>query len=128
MTLDEWKALQKREKPIFKTRRPGEGENTAQWKKTYVLKKKIDEAASDEEEEDLEEEEVHHGRKKVLLPIDFQFADTPTRGRGRGRGRGGMGGRGRGMGRGGRGGGRFQSGSRQEAPKMDDERDFPSLG
>ncbi|MCL4138086.1 UNVERIFIED_CONTAM: hypothetical protein GTU68_037988, partial [Idotea baltica] len=86
MTLDEWKALQKRDKPIFKTRRAGEGENTAQWKKTYVLKKKIAQEESDEEEEDDDEEEVHHGRKKVLLPIDFQFKDTPTRGRGRGRG------------------------------------------
>lgn len=132
MTLDEWKALQKREKPIFKIRRAGEGENTAQWKKTYVLKKKEKENSEGEEEEDSDEEEVHHGRKKVLLPIDFQFADTPTRGRGRGRGRGGPGGRGRGgMGgsRGGRGATRgFQGGNRQEAPKMDDERDFPSLG
>ncbi|XP_050735870.1 plasminogen activator inhibitor 1 RNA-binding protein-like isoform X1 [Eriocheir sinensis] len=158
MTLDEWKAMQgTRNKPAFNIRRAGEGENQAQWKKTYVLKKKIEE--SDEEEEEEEEEEVHHGRKKVLLPIDFQFADSPGRGRGRGRGRGGPG-RGRGDGiRGGRGGGgdrgergeregggrggrggergtRGGPGSRggrgvprqQEAPKMDDERDFPSLG
>ena len=33
-------------------------------------------------------EEAHHGRKKVLLPIDFQIADSPGRGRGRGRGKG----------------------------------------
>ncbi|XP_045585039.1 SERPINE1 mRNA-binding protein 1 isoform X2 [Procambarus clarkii] len=147
MTLDEWKAMQgARNKPAFNIRRPGEGENTAQWKKTYILKKKVEED-SDEEEED-EEEEVHHGRRKVLLDIDFQFADSPGRGRGRGRGRGGPG-RGRGGDRmergGGRGGGGMERGrgergrggpgsrggrgmSRQEAPKMDDERDFPSLG
>ncbi|KAK3882722.1 hypothetical protein Pcinc_012928 [Petrolisthes cinctipes] len=150
MTLDEWKAMQgARNKPAFNIRRAGEGENQAQWKKTYILKKKIEE--SDEEEEEEEEEEVHHGRKKVVLPIDFQFADSPARGRGRGRGRGGPG-RGRGDMRGGRGGGgdRGERGGRggergggrggerggrggrgaprQEAPKMDDERDFPSLG
>nr|XP_053656877.1 plasminogen activator inhibitor 1 RNA-binding protein-like [Cherax quadricarinatus] len=145
MTLDEWKAMQgARNKPAFNIRRAGEGENQAQWKKTYVLKKKVEEE-SEEDDED-EEEEVHHGRRKVILDIDFQFADSPGRGRGRGRGRGGPG-RGRGgdrMDRGGRGGGmdrgrgeRGRGGpgsrggrgtSRQEAPKMDDERDFPSLG
>lgn len=126
MTLDEWKALQKRDKPVFKTRRAGEGENSNQWKKTYVLKKKIDDEESEEEEESSDEEEIQGRNKKVLLPIDFQFSDAPIRGRGRGRGRGGPG-RGRGMGRG--RGGRYQGGPhRQEAPKMDDERDFPSLG
>ncbi|XP_037779571.1 plasminogen activator inhibitor 1 RNA-binding protein-like [Penaeus monodon] len=140
MTLDEWKAMQgARNKPSFNIRRAGEGENQAQWKKTYVLKKKEVEVESDDGES---EEEVHHGRRKVLLDIDFQFSDSPARGRGRGRGRGGIG-RGRGgerMERGGRGGGRGErrGGSlnsrggrgmpRQEAPKMDDERDFPSLG
>jgi len=160
MTLDEWKALQNtRNKPQFNIRRAGEGENQAQWKKTFVLKKK--EGEDEDQAEEVPEEEVHHGRRKVLLDIDFQFADSPSRGRGRGRGRGGMGrGRGRGDGMergGGRGGpgsgrgerregmeergggggapggrGRGRGGrggqTRQEAPKMDDERDFPSLG
>lgn len=128
MTLDEWKALQKRDKPQFKIRRAGEGENQAQWKKTYVLKKKEEDARPSSELDSEEDNvEAHHGRKKVFIPIDFQFSDTPTRGRGRGRGGRGQGGRGRGMG--GRGGrGRYQGGSnRQQAPKMDDERDFPSL-
>merc|ERR1712008_117350 len=42
MTLDEYKAQQKAAKanlkPAFNIRKAGEGENQAQWKKTYVLK------------------------------------------------------------------------------------------
>jgi len=153
MTLDEYKAQQKAAKVnrAFNVRKAGEGENQAQWKKTYVLQKKEVEADDEDEEDD---EEAHHGRRKVVLDIDFQFSDSPARGRGRGRGRGGDRGRGRGGGdrggfegrggmRGGRGGGegrgmdtergRGRGGARggrgrQEAPKMDDERDFPSLG
>jgi len=152
MTLDEYKAMQKAakaNKPTFNVRKAGEGENQTQWKKTYVLKKKVEEAEEEDDEED--DEEAHHGRRKVVLDIDFQFSDSPARGRGRGRGRGGDRGRGRGGDRGGferRGGmgggrgegrgmdnerGRGRGGARggrgrQEAPKMDDERDFPSLG
>jgi len=161
MTLDEYKAMQKaskNNKPAFNIRKAGEGENQAQWKKTYVLKKKVEEEV--DEDEDDEDYEAHHGRRKVVLDIDFQFSDSPARGRGRGRGRGGDRGRGRGDrggferrggmgdrgGRGGRGSGdeggrgmdtergrgrggpRGGRGGRQEAPKMDDERDFPSLG
>ena len=55
MTLDEWKAQQKRMKQEFNIRRPGEGCDDSQWKKTYVLKKKTPE---EEEEESDEEEEV----------------------------------------------------------------------
>jgi len=154
MTLDEYKAMQKaskNNKPAFNLRKAGEGENQTQWKKTYVLKKKIEEPEDDDEDDD--DEDSHHGRRKVVLDIDFQFSDSPARGRGRGRGRGGDRGRGRGGGdrggferRGGMGGGRGGEGrgmdtergrgrggprggrGRQEAPKMDDERDFPSLG
>ncbi|KAK7066600.1 Plasminogen activator inhibitor 1 RNA-binding protein [Halocaridina rubra] len=147
MTLDEWKAMQgSRNKPTFNIRRAGEGENQGKWNKMYILKKKVEEESDEEEEEEEDEEEVHHGRRRVVLDIDFQFSDSPARGRGRGRGRGGPG-RGRGMDRGGRGGDRMGGGrgergdrrggsgsrggrgaNRQEAPKMDDERDFPSLG
>lgn len=157
MTLDEYKAQQKAAKAAkttaFNIRKAGEGENQAQWKKTYVLKKKVEEEADEDEEDD--DEESHHGRRKVVLDIDFQFSDSPARGRGRGRGRGGDRGRGRGgdrggferrgggmgggrgegrgmdteqRGRGGRGGPRGGRGGHQQAPKMDDERDFPSLG
>jgi plasminogen activator inhibitor 1 RNA-binding protein len=49
-TLEEWKALQgERKKPEFNIRKPGEGEDNSQWKKTFVLDKKKDD---EEEEED----------------------------------------------------------------------------
>lgn len=56
MTLDEWKALEKknRVKTEFNIRKPNEGVDESQWKKTYVLKKK----ESDEEDEDEDEDEV----------------------------------------------------------------------
>jgi len=59
LTLDEWKAMQERgrAKPAFNIRKPGEGYQTApEWKKMFVLKKKVDDA--DEEEDDEEYEEV----------------------------------------------------------------------
>ena len=55
MTLDEWKAQQKGTKTQsdFKIRRPGEGCDDTQWKKMYVLKKKVvNEGEESEEEED----------------------------------------------------------------------------
>ena len=105
MTLDEYKAMQRqtRVKPEFKIRKAGEGENSAQWKKTYILKKKIEES-DDEEDESDDEEEVHQPKRKTVLDIEFQFNDSPMRG-GRGRGRGGRGGPGGRGGRGGMGGG-----------------------
>lgn len=54
MTLEEYRRQlggSKRHQPKFKLRKPGEGEDNAQWKKTYLLKK-------DEEEEELEIEEI----------------------------------------------------------------------
>lgn len=54
MTLDEYKALQasSRPKQDFNLRRPGEGEDSGQWKKTYVLKK-TSVLADDEDKEDV---------------------------------------------------------------------------
>lgn len=56
MTLDEWKALQNKEKQTtaFNVRKPGEGCDNKQWKQTYVLKKKVDEHDEEEEESDDE--------------------------------------------------------------------------
>ena len=57
LTLDEWKAMQERgrAKPTFNIRKPGEGCQTVpEWKKMYVLKKKVE----DEDEDDEEYEEV----------------------------------------------------------------------
>ena len=56
MTLDEWKAQQNqgRAASTFNIRKPGEGVNNEQWKKTYLLKKKVEKTESDDE--DSEEE------------------------------------------------------------------------
>ncbi len=55
MTLDEWKALQgaitKKPETNLNLRKAGEGVDDKQWKKTYVLKKKVGESEDDEEEE-----------------------------------------------------------------------------
>jgi len=58
MTLDEWKAMQERNKTkaAFNIRKAGEGVSAApEWKKMFVLKKKVvDEHEEEEEEEDDE--------------------------------------------------------------------------
>lgn len=159
MTLDEWRAMQtqSRAQTTFNIRKPGEGVNNDQWKKTYILKKKAEAKNQDSEEEESDEEEEEDTRqKKNLLNIEITFNDQPTRGRGgrRGRGGGDRGGRGRGRGdRGGRGGGGGggsdrgpgdrapgerggfggqrgdRGGNRREAaPHIEDENDFPTLG
>jgi len=154
MTLDEWKAQERknRVKQEFNIRKPNEGVDETQWKKTYVLKKARESENEDEDEEEDEDEgyedEPRRG-KNILHNIKITFNDSPRRGRGGGRrGRGGSGGEGRGGGqteggsggRGGRegnpgrgGGGRGVSqradkkGPRESAPCMDDENDFPRL-
>lgn len=159
MTLDEYKREQeqKRSRASFNIRKPGEGgEEKAEWKKMFVLKKKVSdedgEDGEDDEEEDSEEEDeyMRRGRQRQLVDIEINFADQR-------RGRGGRGGRG--LGRGGpgrgsfggprgpprdgdragdrppRGGGYGARGDRsgggeppkQSAPKVDDWNDFPSL-
>ncbi len=55
MTLDEWRALQgaisKKPDTNLNLRKAGEGVDDKQWKKTYVLKKKVGESDDEEEEE-----------------------------------------------------------------------------
>jgi plasminogen activator inhibitor 1 RNA-binding protein len=53
MTLDEYKAQQKSKtvRKDFNLRKAGEGCDDKQWKKTYVLKKKVEEEEDEEEEE-----------------------------------------------------------------------------
>lgn len=160
MTLDEYKREQemKRSRASFNIRKPGEGgEEKAEWKKMFVLKKKLpseeDGEEEDEEESEEEDEYLRRGRQRQLVDIEINFADQR-------RGRGGRGGRG--LGRGGpgrgsfggprgpprdgdragdrppRGGGYGARGDRsggggageppkQSAPKVDDWNDFPSL-
>lgn len=158
MTLDEYKREQemKRSRASFNIRKPGEGgEEKAEWKKMFVLKKKItdDEDGEEEEEEESEDEDeyMRRGRQRQVVDIEINFADQR-------RGRGGRGGRGMGRGgpgrgsfggprgppreggerparggyhRGGGGGGGAPSAGgeppKQSAPKVDDWNDFPSL-
>lgn len=56
MTLDEWKAQQtaSKPKPDFKIRKAGEGCENSEWKKMFVLKKKVEEEESEEEDEEYE--------------------------------------------------------------------------
>lgn len=58
MTLDEWRALQSRNrvKTEFNIRKPNEGVDDSQWRKMTKLAKKPKEEESEEESE--EEEEV----------------------------------------------------------------------
>lgn len=51
LTLDEWKAMQEQQrfKTEYNLRKAGEGEDNAQWKKTYMLKK------PEKKEEDTDE-------------------------------------------------------------------------
>lgn len=137
MTLDEWKREQeaKRVVPKYNLRKPGEGEDDKQWKKSYVLKKKAKEDDDDQEEEDSDEEYNRKGNQRLLLDIQINFSDSRRGMRGRGRG-----GRGapRAPGRevvreeraprGGRGGRESSKAKgQQSAPRVDDFNDFPSL-
>ena len=57
MTLDEWKAMQTqaRAPPVFNIRKPGEGVDGGQWKRTFVLPKKKTETGETDEEDSEEE-------------------------------------------------------------------------
>ncbi|KYN20451.1 Plasminogen activator inhibitor 1 RNA-binding protein [Trachymyrmex cornetzi] len=144
LTLDEWKALRNnRAKPQYNLRKAGEGEDLSRWKKMYALERKKE---GNEEEEDEEEEydaaaeyPQRVGRQKRVLGIEIQFSDSRRGSGGRGRGGRGRGDRMNGRGFGNRGAPRDGDGtrsqneqrsprSRQNAPKVDDENDFPSLG
>ncbi|GFY68180.1 plasminogen activator inhibitor 1 RNA-binding protein [Trichonephila inaurata madagascariensis] len=143
MTLDEYKKILEAQKTVYKfnIRKPGEGEDPKQWKKGYVLKKKVP-IEDEEEEEDDDDDEIEEcgskGQKKVLLDIQINFSDSRRGMRGRGRG-------GRNSSRGGPGrdggnrdfarddryrGGRGREAAKkigQQAPRVDDFNDFPSL-
>jgi len=133
MTLDEWKAMQERNKTkaAFNIRKAGEGVSAApEWKKMFVLKKKVADEHEEEEEEDEDEEEDARGKQKPQVPIQIKFNDSGSRGTFRPRG-------GRGGGRGGGPGGRRQDGEEprrggrsekaEAVPNVDNELDFPSL-
>ncbi|XP_069794510.1 SERPINE1 mRNA-binding protein 1-like isoform X2 [Narcine bancroftii] len=136
MTLDEWKAMQDKEraKAEFNIRKPNEGCDSSQWKKGFVLRK------PKTEEKRFENEDVHtldytvsdesgldhHFRKPandITSQLEINFGDLGRPGRS-GRGRGGRG-------RGG-GSGRSIRGMRPDkssisVPNVDDPEAFPAL-
>ncbi|XP_029904838.1 SERPINE1 mRNA-binding protein 1 isoform X2 [Myripristis murdjan] len=141
MTLDEWKAMQckERAKVEFNIRKANEG---AEWNKGYVLhKSKTDDdkkgALIDTEGDEASKvhaEDEHHFRKPandITSQLEINFGDLGRPGRGRGGPRGGRGGRGRGEGREGpparvpRGGRTEKSGV--SVPNVDDPEAFPAL-
>uniref|UniRef100_A0A1A8I027 SERPINE1 mRNA binding protein 1 n=1 Tax=Nothobranchius kuhntae TaxID=321403 RepID=A0A1A8I027_NOTKU len=151
MTLDEWKAMQDKErtKVEFNIRKPNEGADS-QWKKGYVLHKSKSEdrpvgALIDGSEPEAEahalyhkqqaptdESADHHFRKPandITSQLEINFGDLGRPGRGRGGARGGRGGRGGGGGGGGtaRGGGRSEKASGASVPNVDDPEAFPAL-
>ncbi|CAK6432688.1 unnamed protein product [Pipistrellus nathusii] len=120
MTLDEWKAIQNKDraKVEFNIRKPNEGAD-GQWKKGFVLhKSKSEEAHTEDSVMD------HHFQKPandITSQLEINFGDLGRPGRG---GRGGRGGHGR--------GGRPNRGSRTDkssasAPDVDDPEAFPAL-
>lgn len=130
LTLDEWKALQEREraKPAFNIRKAGEGCQTApEWKKMFVLKKKVVDEGEEDDDEEYEEDEEFRGKQKATVPIAIRFNDPNPRG-----GASRRGGRGRGAGSGrrqetGDRPPRGQPGMTDAVPNVDNELDFPSL-
>ncbi|KAK7944818.1 hypothetical protein WMY93_000546 [Mugilogobius chulae] len=147
MTLDEWKAMQDKErtKVEFNIRKPNEGADS-QWKKGYVLHKSKSEdrpvgALIDPPETEVEtniiyhkgtpdESSDHHFRKPandITSQLEINFGDLGRPGRGRGGARGGRGGRGGGSSRTARGGGRSEKASGVSVPNVDDPEAFPAL-
>uniref|UniRef100_A0A8P4KC22 Hyaluronan/mRNA-binding protein domain-containing protein n=1 Tax=Dicentrarchus labrax TaxID=13489 RepID=A0A8P4KC22_DICLA len=145
MTLDEWKAMQDKErtKVEFNIRKPNEGADS-QWKKGYVLHKSKSEDVSErpvgalidaaETEPDTptlyHKSSDHHFRKPandITSQLEINFGDLGRPGRGRGGARGGRGGRGGGGSRTARGGGRPDKASGVSVPNVDDPEAFPAL-
>ncbi|XP_037554130.1 SERPINE1 mRNA binding protein 1a [Nematolebias whitei] len=132
MTLDEWKAMQDKEraKVDFNIRKANEG---ADWNKGFVLHKSKAEDKRGDLPEDIDEpkgEDDHHFRKPandITSQLEINFGDLGRPGRGRGGPRGGRGGRGRGdapprPSRGGR-----TDRSSASVPNVDDPEAFPAL-
>uniref|UniRef100_A0A336LT11 CSON000486 protein n=1 Tax=Culicoides sonorensis TaxID=179676 RepID=A0A336LT11_CULSO len=147
-----------RAKPQYNLRKAGEGEDTAQWTKMIPLdkKKEGDSEESDNDKANPNQHGVAGREKKKVLDIDFHFSDSRRSGGGMGRPRRGgkreFGEKRQGGDRaenrdgpkpdgdGPRGENRRNAPRRNErrdrgddrrgpaAPKVDDERDFPSLG
>ncbi|CAI5639944.1 unnamed protein product [Oreochromis niloticus] len=151
MTLDEWKAMQDKDraKVEFNIRKPNEG---ADWNKGFVLHKSKAECVNvgvrlctcplqdkkgdliDPEVEEPKGDDEHHCRKPandITSQLEINFGDLGRPGRGRGgprggRGGGGGGGRGRGEATRPMRGGRSDKSS-TSVPNVDDPEAFPAL-
>uniref|UniRef100_A0A1L8DI17 Putative mrna binding protein n=1 Tax=Nyssomyia neivai TaxID=330878 RepID=A0A1L8DI17_9DIPT len=151
LTLDEYKAMRavKSKPPQYNLRKAGEGEDVNQWKSMVALEAKRS-SADEDGDNDATSFQQRATRQKHILDIEFHFNDGRRTGQ---MGRGPRGGRarapnnapggGRQMGRNRRNDGderpqpRHTESSRSHfrddghlhaAPKVDDEKDFPSLG
>ncbi|XP_077440503.1 SERPINE1 mRNA-binding protein 1-like isoform X2 [Vanacampus margaritifer] len=141
MTLDEWKAMQDKErsKVEFNIRKANEG---ADWNKGFVLHKSKAEGKKgeliDAEALDSKMDDEHHCRKPandITSQLEINFGDHGRTSRGRGGPRGGRGGRGRGGPPPGERAGdtpRPSRGGRTEkssalVPNVDDPEAFPAL-
>ncbi|XP_053462606.1 plasminogen activator inhibitor 1 RNA-binding protein-like [Nycticebus coucang] len=115
MTLDEWKAIQikDRAKVEFTLRKPNEGAD-GQWKKGFVLHKSKSEEAH--AEESVMDRHFRKPANDITSQLEINFGDLSRPGWG---GRGGRGGRGH--------GGRPTDKSRASAPDVDDPEAFPAL-
>ena len=111
MTLDQWKAQQaKKEGPTFNLRKAGEGyENDPKWEKTYAYNKDVL-TQDDEGFEDYELYPQRSNRQKKILDIQFSFNDLGGHPGGRPSGE------------------KLCGGQGAEAPNVNDESSFPSLG
>merc|ERR1711970_1151044 len=77
LTLDEWKAQQKKEAPKFNVRKAGEGSDIdPKWKKATSYKKVNEEQSEEEEEETVVYLQRANRQKK--LDINFTFADQDS--------------------------------------------------
>uniref|UniRef100_A0A8C4QTV6 SERPINE1 mRNA binding protein 1b n=1 Tax=Eptatretus burgeri TaxID=7764 RepID=A0A8C4QTV6_EPTBU len=132
MTLDEWKAMQEkvRVKAAFNIRKPGEGCDSQQWGKAYMVQKT--KFKNEIPSGLIGEHHVRRPANDITSQLEINFGEQSRRGRG---GRGAGMGRGRGMveSRGGRavargGFGRGERMNTASAPNFDDPEAFPALG
>jgi len=117
LTLDEYKQLiGQRAKPVYNTRKAGEGEDKKKWKNMVKLDntKKNEDSSEEEYEFDPTQYPQRKGKLRVLDTIEVRFNDMKRRANAR-RNRQNLDGR------------RNDETHRQNAPQIDD-RNFPSLG
>lgn len=121
LTFDEYKKQQgERAKPVFNTRKAGEGEDKRKWKNLVPLKKKKDEMKSEDEYEyDPSQYPQRKRNIKIVTDIQVRFNEGKRPGFNNNRRKHNLPLRDE---------GRKSDDNRQTAPQVDDFRNFPSLG